>query len=52
MRQKSNLSSARKGNLEEFISEREPLEADQSVFDRLMEAMARPVEKPSEEDQT
>ena len=52
MKDRNNLSSARADGLERFISEREPLEADQSAFDRLMEAMAKPVEKPSEEDQT
>ena len=42
----------KKKALKPFISEREPLEADQSVFDRLMEAMAKPAEKPPKEDQT
>ena len=38
--------------LAKFISEREPLEADQSIFDRLAQAMAWPEEKPPKDDQT
>ena len=48
-----NLTQARNDNsLDKFISEREALEADQSIFDRLAEAMAKPEEKPPKEDQT
>ena len=51
---KTNLRKARnKNELKKFISDREPLEADQHAFDRLAEAMALGrEEKPPEEDQT
>ena len=52
MKDSKNLSSARAGDLERFISERESLEADQSIFDRLAKAMAWPEERPPKEDQT